>query len=117
MLPGAALPAATAPTAAAAGRRAAAEPGGRDVLAHVGVGQGAGEKVHRVVHQGRLRLKRYILHIQLVQNLPLTSKKSSTLAWPALAWPGQSGTLVLKSTGGFAQAEWSPCMYYVSLPA
>ena len=35
--------------------------------------------------------------------------KSSALAWPALAWPGQSGTFVLKSTGGFAQVEWSPC--------
>ena len=53
MLPGAALPA-----AAAAGRRVAGQPGGRDVLAHVGVGQRAGEEVHRVVHQGRLSLKK-----------------------------------------------------------
>ena len=30
--------------------------------------------------------------------------------WLGLAWPGQSGTFVLKSTGGFAQAEWSPCI-------
>ena len=40
-----------------ASRRVAGQPGGRDVLAHVGVGQGAGEEVHRVVHQGRLGLK------------------------------------------------------------
>ena len=31
------------------------------------------------------------------------------LAWSALAWPGQSETFALNSTGGFAQAEWSPC--------
>ena len=37
----------------------------------------------------------------LVQNLPLTSKKRSVLAWSVLAWPGQCGTFVLKSTGGF----------------
>ena len=36
--------------------------------------------------------------------------QSSALAWSALAWQGQSGTFVLKSTGGFAQAEWSPSM-------
>ena len=45
----------------------------------------------------------------LVQNLPLTPKSGSVLAWPALAWPGQSGTLLLKSTGGFAQRDGSPC--------
>ena len=55
------LPSAALPAIVAAGHRVAGEPGGRDVLAHVGVGQGAGEEVHRVVHQGRLRLKRYIL--------------------------------------------------------
>ena len=59
MLPGAALPAAAATEAAAASRRVAGQPGGRDVLAHVGVGQGAGEEVHRVVHQGGLRLKQF----------------------------------------------------------
>ena len=26
-----------------------------------------------------------------------------------MARPGQSGTFVFKSTGGFAQVEWSPC--------
>ena len=35
----------------------AGDPGGRDVLAQVGVGQGAGEQVHRVVHQRGLGLK------------------------------------------------------------
>ena len=34
---------------------------------------------------------------------------SSVLAWPVLAWLGQSGTFDLKSTGGFAQAALSPC--------
>ena len=29
--------------------------------------------------------------------------------WPGPAWPGQNGTFVLKSTGGFEQVEWSPC--------
>ena len=37
--------------------------------------------------------------------------KSSALAWPALAWPGQSGTFALKSTGGFAQVEWMVALY------
>ena len=30
---------------------------------------------------------------------------------PVQARPGQSGTFVLKSIGGFAQAEWSPCTF------
>ena len=32
------------------------------------------------------------------------------MAWTGLAWPVQSRTFVFKSTGGFSQAEWSPCM-------
>ena len=36
---------------------------------------------------------------------------SSVLAWPGLTWPGQSGTFVLKSMGGFQQVEWSPCRF------
>ena len=28
--------------------------------------------------------------------------------WPGLGWPGQAKAFALKSTGGFAQAEWSP---------
>ena len=47
----------------------------------------------------------------IVKNLPLTSNKSSVLAWPALAWPGQSETFVLKSTGGFSQRDGSPCTF------
>ena len=43
--------------------------------------------------------------------------KSSTLAWPALAWPGQSGTFVLKSSGGFVQVEWSHCTCMLSCPS
>ena len=35
--------------------------------------------------------------------------KNKVPLWPALAWLCQSGTFVLMSTGGFAQAEWSPC--------
>ena len=53
------LPSAALPAIVAAGHRVAGEPGRRDVLAHVGVGQGAGEEVHRVVHQGGLRLKQF----------------------------------------------------------
>ena len=34
------------------------------------------------------------------------------LAWPFLAWPGQNGTFVLKSMGGFEQVEWSPSTYF-----
>ena len=47
----------------------------------------------------------------VVQNLLLTSKQKFHfgLAWHGLAWPGQSGTFFLKSTGGLSQAEWSPC--------
>ena len=46
---------------------------------------------------------------QVVTNLPLTSKQSSLFAWPGLAWPGQNGTFVLKSTGGSSQPDVSPC--------
>ena len=42
----------------------------------------------------------YRVTIPLVQNLLLTSNKSSALAWPGQARPGQNGTFVLKSTGG-----------------
>ena len=46
------------------------------------------------------------LTIQLVQNLPLTLKQKFCFG---LARPGQNGTLFVKSTGGFAQGDWSPC--------
>ena len=49
----------------------------------------------------------YRVTIQLVQNLPLTSKHKFCFG---LARPGQGGTFVLKSTGVFAHAEWSPCI-------
>ena len=47
--------------------------------------------------------------VQRELNLLLTSKQKFCfgLAWQA--WPGQSGTFVLKSTGGLAQAAWSHC--------
>ena len=45
-------------------------------------------------------VKSYRVTIQLVQNLRLTSKQKFRFG---LAF-------VLKSTGGFAQAEWSPCI-------
>ena len=35
--------------------------------------------------------------------------KTKVPLWPGQARPGQSGTFVLKSTGSFALAEWSPC--------
>ena len=44
----------------------------------------------------------------LARNL-LGVKRIDRLAWPVLAWPGQNGTFVLKSTGGFEQVEWSSC--------
>ena len=37
--------------------------------------------------------------------------KSSALAWPGQATPGQNEIFILESTGGFAQAEWSPCTW------
>ena len=43
---------------------------------------------------------------------PPVDFKSKVPIWPglaALAWPGQSGTLLLKSTGGFGQRDGSPC--------
>ena len=57
----------------------------------------------------------YRVTITLVQNLPLTSKQKfcSCLARPGQARPGQSGTFVLKATGGFEQVELSPCTRYV----
>ena len=51
----------------------------------------------------------YRVTIQLVINLLLTSKQK--FLWPGLAQSGQSGTFVLKSTGGSSQAEWSPCRW------
>ena len=42
---------------------------------------------------------------------PPVDFKTKVPFWPALAWPGQSGTFVLKSTGGFAQGDGSPCRY------
>ena len=47
----------------------------------------------------------YRVTIPLVQNLPLTSKQKFRFC---LAWPGQNGTFVLKSRGGFEQVEWLP---------
>ena len=41
--------------------------------------------------------------------------KSSVLTWPALTWPGQSGTLVLMLAGGCAQGEWSPFTIMVTI--
>ena len=52
--------------------------------------------------------KMYRVTIPLVQNLLLTSKQKFRFG---LARTGQSGTFVLKSTGGFEQVEWSPCSY------
>ena len=45
----------------------------------------------------------------VVQNLPLISKQKFCFG---LAWPGQSKTFVLKSTGGLWQRDVSPCIYY-----
>ena len=39
---------------------------------------------------------------------PPVDCKTIVPLWLGLGRPGQSGTFVLKSTGGFAQAEWSP---------
>ena len=36
--------------------------------------------------------------------------KTKVQLWPGQARIGQSGTFDLKSSGGFAQAEWSPCI-------
>ena len=42
---------------------------------------------------------------------PLVDFKTKVLLWLGLPWLGQNGTFVLKSTGGFVQAEWSPCIH------
>ena len=49
----------------------------------------------------------------LVQNLPLTSKQKFRFGQPVQAWPGQNGTFVLKSMGGFEQMELSPCTVFL----
>ena len=41
--------------------------------------------------------------------------KSSVLAWPGQDRPGQNGTFVLKSTGGFKQRDGSPCNVHLNL--
>ena len=58
-----------------------------------------------------IRYKLYRVTHLVVQNLPLTSKQKFHfgLAWPGHARPGQNRTYVLKSTGGFAQRDVSPC--------
>ena len=56
------------------------------------------------------------------QNLPLISKQKFRFG---LAWPGQSGTLVIMSTGGFDERDVSPCtssknfhrLFFVSFPS
>ena len=42
-------------------------------------------------------------------NSTCSKPPGSALAWLVLAWAGQNGTFVLKSTGGFEQVELSPC--------
>ena len=51
----------------------------------------------------------YRVTIQLVTNLPFTSKKKFCFALARPTRPGQKETYVLNSTGGSLQAEWSPC--------
>ena len=36
---------------------------------------------------------------------PPVDLKTKDPIWPGLAWPGQSGTFVLKSMGGFSQRD------------
>ena len=36
---------------------------------------------------------------------PPVDIKTKVLFWPGLAWPGQNGTFVLKSTVGFKQCD------------
>ena len=54
---------------------------------------------------------KYRVTIQVGPKLPLTSKQKFRfgLTRPGQARPGQSGTIVLKSTGGSVLPEWSPC--------
>ena len=51
----------------------------------------------------------YRVTIQLVTNLPVTSKQKFCfgLAWPSLARPKRN--FLLKSAGGFGQRDGSPC--------
>ena len=49
-------------------------------------------------------------HIMLIKTFHWHQNKGSVFAWPGQIRPGQNGTFVLKSTGGLAQADVSPCM-------
>ena len=51
---------------------------------------------------------------QVEPNLLLISKQKA-LFWPGLTWTGQNGTFVLKSTGGLAQPDVSPCTDYINI--
>ena len=42
---------------------------------------------------------------------PLTSEQKFRFGLARPAYPGQSGTFVVKTTGGSSQAEWSPCTW------
>ena len=46
---------------------------------------------------------------------PPVDFKTKVPLWPGQARPSQSRTFVLKSAGGFAQAEWSPCNAFVTM--
>ena len=51
----------------------------------------------------------YRLTYHVGQNLPLTSEQKFRFGLPGQGRPGQNGTCVLKSTGGFGQRDGSPC--------
>ena len=67
--------------------------------------------VHLLCLLSRIINSMYRVTIQLVQSLLLTSKLKFrfSLARPGKARPKRN--FFLESTGGFAQAEWSPCTY------
>ena len=67
------------------------------------------------VGSSHIQLTFYPSHSQLQGDSSRYSKppvdfKTNVPFWPGLAWPGHSGTFVLKSTGGFKQRDVSPCI-------
>ena len=50
------------------------------------------------------------MHLVYFRHAGPYPKFGSQTQWPALTWAGQNETFVLMSTGGLAQAAWSPCI-------
>ena len=66
---------------------------------------GWGKRIHNNLNKHAEPPTEYRVTITLCKTSRWLQNKSSNLAWPSQSW-----TFVLKSTGGFAQCDGSPCI-------